>query len=214
MDYLSQDVAIGDLQPNPWNPNKMSAEHEAKLDKSIEEFGLYKPIVVRTLPGGQLEILGGQHRWEAAKRMGMTAVPVANLGDIGDDKAKKVGLVDNGRYGIDDAGLLAGLMKDLGDIDDLAGFLPYTSAEIDDLFTATDIDLDTLDIPDDEIDLPDVDDAKTNPTQIMRFKIQPEDAEFIEKMVGKVMKRQGFKDSDALTNAGDALVYILKEIVE
>ena len=66
------------------------------------------------MPDGSLEILGGEHRWKAAQQLGMAEVPVWNVGVITDEHAKKIGLVDNARYGEDDLLGLAGLLKELG----------------------------------------------------------------------------------------------------
>ena len=81
-------VPPAQLKPNPWNTNKLSPEAEGKLDNSLLEFGLYKPIICRELPDGSLQILGGEHRTRAASRAGHATVPVVNLGQISDVRAK------------------------------------------------------------------------------------------------------------------------------
>ena len=96
------EVETSRLRPNPWNTNAVSPENEEKLRRSIERFGVFKPIICRELPGGTLEILGGEHRWQTAREMGLDTVPVVNLGAVSDERAKEIGLVDNGRYGEDD----------------------------------------------------------------------------------------------------------------
>ena len=101
------------LSPNPWNTNVVSPENQQKLNASIKRFGMFKPIVVREIDG-TLEIIGGQHRWEAAVEMKLPEVPVVNLGRITDKKAKEISLVDNGRYGADDTLQLAELLDDIG----------------------------------------------------------------------------------------------------
>lgn len=210
MQYLHQIAVTANLKPNPWNPNQMSPENEAKLETSIKRFGMFRPLVVRTLPDGSLELLGGQHRWEIASRLSLPEVPVINLGQISDDKAKEISLADNGRYGVDDAGRLNDLFKSLDDVDALVDFLPYTSQDLQAIFATSNIDLNSLHT-DDEIDLgshaADISAGQTH--QIMRFKVPSEDAERISDLINTVIKAKGFTDSDALTNAGDALVHIL-----
>jgi len=210
MQYQHQLVDTTKLHPNPWNSNVVSPENEAKLDESLRRFGVYKPIVVRTLPDGRLEIIGGQHRWESAKRLGLKQVPVVNLGEIPDSTAKEISLVDNGRYGVDDATALAEILKSLGSNEELATFLPYSEKELSAIFSTADLDLEALDIKEDteEIDLS-VEAASGPVYQIMRFKIRAEDAERISALIENVQKMQGFTEADALTNAGDALVYLL-----
>lgn len=207
------DVDINQLHPNPWNTNTVSPENEAKLRASIERFGVFKPIICRELPSGELQILGGEHRWQTAREMGMATVPVVNLGAISDTKAKEIGLVDNGRYGEDDTLALAELLKDLGDTTDLLGFLPISDDEMTSIFSATSIALEDLDSHDGG--LPDLGSPSLAPIkthQIMRFKIPVEDAERVQKIIESTMNAQGFLDDDAMSNAGNALVHLLKEV--
>lgn len=211
MQYEHLEIDVKRLRPNPWNTNVVSPDNEAKLDESLKRFGVFKPILVRQV-GKDLEILGGQHRWEAAKRLGLSTVPVVNLGAIDDATAKEVGLVDNGRYGVDDAEGLASLLKNLGKPSDLATFLPYSDKELEVIFKTDELDFDSLDIDgdDDEIELKPTETSGGPTHQIMRFKVPVEDAEWISSLISKVIKTQGLTDSDSLTNAGDALVHILK----
>src|SRR5437762_10365036 len=90
------------LQPNPWNTNVVSPDNEAKIDASNQRLGMFKPIIVRELPDGTLQILGGAHRRESAIRLGWDQVPVFNVGPVSDKQAKEIGLADNARYGHDD----------------------------------------------------------------------------------------------------------------
>jgi ParB family chromosome partitioning protein len=214
MQYLHQEVGVGSLRPNPWNTNVVSPENEAKIDASLVRFGVFKPILVRETEHG-LEILGGQHRWESARRLGLESIPVINLGAIDDKSAQEVGLVDNGRYGVDDEEGLARLLKGLGTSTDLSEFLPYTNTELDGIFKADELDLDELNIDGDEE--PDLELQPTatsaGPThQVMRFKVPVEDAEWVSALIQKTQKANGLTTSDALTNAGDALVHLLKEV--
>jgi len=202
------------LKPNRWNTNVVSPDNEKKLDESLRRLGVFKPVLVRTLPNDDLEIIGGAHRVESAIRIGLKSIPVVNLGEIDDHKAKEIGLVDNGRYGADDVVSLAELMSELGSAADLASFLPYTDAEMTAIFSSTDIDLDMLDgSDDDEAPLAPIETALKTHT-IMRFKVPLGDAERLQEAIESVMKRQGFTDSDDLTNAGDALVWLFNEYLK
>jgi ParB family chromosome partitioning protein len=199
------------LKPNPWNTNVVSPDNEAKLDQSIRRLGMFKPVVARELADGSLQIIGGEHRAAAAVRLKLAKIPVINLGKIDDAKAKEIGLVDNGRYGADNTLQLAELLDSLGSADELASFMPYSEGDIASIFSSVNIALDDL-------DLPDVDDtATTSPKekpsqthQIMRFKVPVEDIDDVTALIEKTMKVQKFTESDSLTNAGDALVYLLK----
>jgi ParB family chromosome partitioning protein len=205
-------VDIDTLRPNPWNTNHVSAENEKKLDESFKKFGCYKPIIVRQLEDGSLEILGGEHRWGAARRAGHKTVPIANLGAISDQTAKEIGLVDNGRYGEDDSLELAALLNGMDNLEEIMGFLPYAEDDLSAIFASSSIDFDSLSIPDDDDRLPELPTkAAVQTHQVMRFKVPVEDSEQISKLIERIMKSQGFTDDDSMTNAGNALVHLLKD---
>lgn len=207
------DIPVGDLSPNPWNTNIVTPENELKIEESLKRFGMFRPIVVRTLEDGSKEILGGEHRWGVAKKLGYKTVPVIDLGVISDKKAKEIGLVDNGRYGEDDALALSELLKEIGNSEDLTSFLPYSGDELEGIFATSSISLDDLDIPEDDGRTPELPSVKGVQThQIMRFKVPVEDAEFVQKLVESTMKHQDFTKDDSMTNAGNALVHLLKEL--
>jgi ParB-like chromosome segregation protein Spo0J len=207
-------VDSGELTPPPSNPNIMTPENEAKLEASIKRFGFFRPVIVRELED-KLEIVGGEHRWEIARRHGMK-VPIMNLGPISDQEAREILLADNARYGVDDTLSLAEFLKEMGDVavDDLQDFLPYTETDLTEIFSSVDIALDDLDIAesfekDEEKDAepPAVKAPKTH--TIMRFKVALADAERLTEVIAKTQKHHGYTTADELTNAGDALVHLV-----
>lgn len=206
-----QHTRVDDLAPSPWNVNVVAPGNEAKIDESIKRLGLFKPILVREVEG-TLEIIGGEHRWRSAKRLGHDTVPVVNLGVISDAKAKEISLVDNGRYGEDDGFKLAELLNEIGTPDELAAFMPYTQEGLEGMFEAVNLALGDLEEEvakntkkDEEAAAPN----KSAPThQIMRFKVPIGDVQSVTDLIELVIKQQGFKDQDSLTNAGDALIHI------
>lgn len=198
------------LKPNPWNSNVVSPENEKKIEKSIKRLGLFKPVIVRELASGELEILGGEHRASAAVRLGMKEIPVINLGRIDDKKAKEISLIDNGRYGADDTLQLGLILEDLGNAVELAEFMPYSESDLNDIFSSHSVDLDMLGIDDedeDEVPAP-TQERPIQTHQIMRFKVPYEDAAVVQAVIESIMKRQGFTAEDSLTNAGHALVHL------
>ena len=209
-------VDPSELRPNPWNPNQMDVLNEDKLDESIRQLGFVKPVIVRELDDGSLEILGGEHRFESAIRLGMMEIPVTNLGRISDKDAQKIGLVDNGRYGDDDLTLLSEVFKNLGDADDIMKFLPISEDEISNIFDHdVDVDLDMIGLDElereepEEIDLEEAMTSAVKTHQIMRFKVSMEDAARIQGFIERMMSEHGYTESDAMTNAGDALTHVI-----
>lgn len=200
-----------ELVANPWNTNMVSPENQQKLEESIKRFGMFKPIVVRDTDEG-LQIIGGQHRWEAAVSLGHADVPVINLGRISDKKAKEISLVDNGRYGADDTLQLAQLLEDIGvAADELASFMPFSESDFASIFSSVNISLDDLDLPD-EAELPKTPASKPVQThQIMRFKVPVDDVSVITDLIERTMKEQRYVEEDSLSNAGNALVFLLSQ---
>jgi hypothetical protein len=211
--YLT--VPIDQLRKNTFNSNQVSALNEEKIRNSIERNGIFKPIIVRTIPGVPgYEIIGGEHRWEQAMEVGYDEIPIANLGDISDAKAKEISVIDNARYGADDTIKFAEILKDIGDMEEITHFLPYGDADLSAIFAASNIALDDLgSAPEVEVDdeVPDepVAPKPTKTHQIMRFKIGLGDAERITALIAKTQKDHGLNTADELTNAGDALVHLL-----
>ena len=207
-------VAPDDLKPNPWNPNVVAPGDAEKLRNSVENLGMFKPLIVRERSDGSLEIIGGQHRWQAARELGHETVPVFNLGRIDDAQAKKIGLADNARYGADDTLALAKIFKELDDWDPTTQ-LPIDEADLTAIFDASSIDLsdlDDLEEPESNVDDA-IDGAERAPQthRIVRFKIAIADAERVVELIEAVKIRQGLTQSDDLTNAGDALTHLLFE---
>lgn len=199
-----------DLVFNSWNSNVVSPENEIKLQESIQRFGMFKPILVRTLTNGSYEVIGGQHRAEVAIKLGMKEIPSVILGYIDDKKAKEISLVDNGRFGEDDHFKLAEILNDLGSIEELSSFTPYSLVDLNNIFSSSSIALDTLEEIDLSLeDLPTEKEVSTKTHSIMRFKIPLDDVDKITTIIERVIKEQGFTESDQLTNAGDALVHLL-----
>jgi len=208
-------VAVESLRKNTWNTNVVSAEFEQRIRNSISRNGMFRPIIVREVAGVEgYEIIGGEHRWEQAIELGFTKVPIANLGEIDDRRAKEIGVIDNARYGADDTLSFADLLKEIGDTDDLQEFLPYGSADLDAIFSSSNIALDDLDLsltlndeeePEDEAPIEKV--AKTH--TIMRFKVPLGDGERVTALIASTQKTFDYTAEDNLTNAGDALVHLL-----
>lgn len=215
---MSAEVSLMDprlLKANPFNTNRVGPENMAKLEASIRDLGFVTAVVVRELGDGSLQILGGQHRVETACKMGLKEVPVINLGRIADVKAKKIGLVDNSRYGIDDTIGLAALYEDIGlSSEDLAKFLPFTQQDFESISRAVEIDVDELDFvtsdEDPEVDVEEVRAPKPAKTHdFLRFRVSMGDAERIRQKIEKTIKAEGLADDDDLTSAGSALALLL-----
>lgn len=218
-DMQVEEINPKDLRPNPWNPNIVDPINQMKLEASIQKDGIKRPIVVRTLEDGSLEIIGGQHRTLAAISLGYDRVPVINRGKISDADAKRETLIDNFRYGSDDAMRFSALLQDpeIGSAEELLMTMPIDEEELAGYFAhltaeKIEVEVDSILNDDEEEKGEAIDLGAGTPTrthQIIRFRVSVEDAAKIGEIVKKVRAEQGYMESDDMTNDGDALVHLL-----
>mgnify|MGYP003404732870 CR=1 FL=1 len=89
-----REVPLTSIVPNPHQP-RLSFD-EAKLQEltdSIKEHGILQPIVV-SKNGEQHEIIAGERRFQAAKRAGLTTVPVV-IRDVTEQEKLELAIIEN-----------------------------------------------------------------------------------------------------------------------
>jgi ParB family chromosome partitioning protein len=87
-------VAIGRVDPNPHQPRQdVDAAELEHLAASIREHGILQPLVVRPR-GDRYELVAGERRLRAARRAGLTDVPVV-VRDVPDEQMLELALVEN-----------------------------------------------------------------------------------------------------------------------
>lgn len=121
----SKQVPVDDLKPHPSNPRKGNVD---AIADSIKVNGFYGAIVAQESTG---YILVGNHRWQAAKKVGLKKVPVIFV-DVDDKQARKILLADNKTADISmyDDSALAALLSDLtGELEGTG----WSNDELDDL---------------------------------------------------------------------------------
>ena len=88
------EVPVTAIRPNPYQPREHFDEEElASLAESIREVGILQPILLRETDDGY-EIIAGERRWRAARRVGLQHVP-ALVRDTDDASALEHALVEN-----------------------------------------------------------------------------------------------------------------------
>lgn len=80
LEYIAE-MAIERVQPNHWNPNKMTDKGFERLLKEIQETGFIEPIQVVPQDDGKYLILGGEHRYRAVKALGYQTIPCLVVND-------------------------------------------------------------------------------------------------------------------------------------
>ena len=201
-----------EIEFSEWNPNYVPPENMEKLEASLDRLSNFRPILLREF-NGKLVVIGGEHRLRIAKKRN-ERIPAINLGVITDQQAKEIALADNARFGHEDAIKMSELVLSLPNPEELTHFLPMTESDLDVLTASAKIDLDALeDLTKEEDRAPRVE--RTGATfKIMRFKVPVADAIAVEDLIHQITASQGFTESDSLTNAGDALVYLCNNFQE
>jgi len=125
-----EQVPIERLRPWPENPRTMPDGEMASLQRSISQWGLVQPLVVRR---ADQTIIAGHQRLEAARALGMTAVPVVWV-DVSQAEGKALGLALNRIQGEWDLPRLGELLEELQALPGLDKALTgFSAGEIDDL---------------------------------------------------------------------------------
>src|SRR4051794_30423746 len=90
-----REIEISAIVPNPQQPRtQFDDESLGELKHSIREFGLLQPIVVRETEAGGFQLVMGERRWRAAKRVGLRRVP-AIVRQTADDAMLRDALLEN-----------------------------------------------------------------------------------------------------------------------
>lgn len=113
-----RDIPLSRIVPNPNQPRqKMDEKNLAELMESIKMHGLIQPIVVRPAKKTGFEIIAGERRWMACKRLDMENVP-AIIKNYSDLEASATALIENIQRedlnAVDEAGAYKKLMDNHG----------------------------------------------------------------------------------------------------
>lgn len=88
------EIAVDKIVRNPKQPRTHFEESElSDLAASIEQVGVLQPIIVRPVGKGY-EIIAGERRYQAARRVGLKTVP-AIVKEIDDDASLELALIEN-----------------------------------------------------------------------------------------------------------------------
>lgn len=92
--FGAREVDVNLLSPNPHQPRLGYSDRGMnELMESIRANGIIEPLVVRPKEGGY-QIIVGERRWRAAKKLGLTRVPVV-IKDVQEEKLLELALIEN-----------------------------------------------------------------------------------------------------------------------
>ena len=90
-----QEIAIGDIDPNPDQPRRVFPEESlAQLAQSIREQGVIQPVLVTPHGDGRYRIVAGERRWRASRLAGLDKVPCI-VRDMDVIQQMEIALIEN-----------------------------------------------------------------------------------------------------------------------
>jgi ParB/RepB/Spo0J family partition protein len=180
-------IKVGDLIPNPWNPNRMDDDMLRKEVESIREFGFVDPITVR-MYGAKWQIIDGEHRWKGAQIVGLDSIPCIVL-DVDDEIAEQLTIVLNDLRGKPNEEKLAALVKDLStrrSMLDLEKVLPYKRERLAEMIAERKADFDW-----DALKRPKADKPEETRKWVERiYRLPHEAAQVIDEAIAKVRSEE------------------------
>lgn len=92
---VDREIPLDLIQPNPRQPRRdFRAGELGELEESMRTNGLLQPVAVRPRGDGSYELIAGERRLRAAKRLGWAAIP-AVVREITDEQLLTMALVEN-----------------------------------------------------------------------------------------------------------------------
>ncbi len=88
------EISIDEIRSNPYQPRRtFDTETLNELAKSIEEYGVVQPVIVKKSIKGY-ELIAGERRTKAAKIAGLKVIP-AIIKDFDDQQMMEIALIEN-----------------------------------------------------------------------------------------------------------------------
>ncbi|MDR3157067.1 MAG: ParB/RepB/Spo0J family partition protein [Lactobacillales bacterium] len=88
-------IALGELRANPYQPRRIFDEQAlAELSKSIQQDGVFQPIIVRQSSIKGYEIIAGERRFRASKLAGKKTIP-AIIREFTEEQMMQVAVLEN-----------------------------------------------------------------------------------------------------------------------
>jgi ParB-like chromosome segregation protein Spo0J len=138
-------VSIDRLVKADWNYKRDDSFMLDKLVENIKRNGQVENLIVRELETGALEIVNGNHRYDALRQLGIGEAIVCNLGRITLLQAQRIAIETNETRFKSDVILLAQRLEELRaefEEADLTATLPFTDDDLNNLSNLNDYDWD------------------------------------------------------------------------
>lgn len=88
-------LSLNEIEPDKDQPRKTFDEKAlSELADSIAQHGVIQPLLVRPMPDGSYQLVAGERRWRAARRAGLSEVPVV-IREMSDSEMMELALIEN-----------------------------------------------------------------------------------------------------------------------
>ena len=89
-----EEIELSLISPNPFQPRRhFDEEKMAELTQSIQEHGVFQPVILKKVKDGYM-IVAGERRFRAAKELGLKTIP-SLIRDYDQSKVAELSLVEN-----------------------------------------------------------------------------------------------------------------------
>lgn len=90
-----RELPVTSIEPNQFQPReRFDDEALEALVESVRDLGVLQPVLVRRTGPGTYELIAGERRWRAAKRLGLETIP-AIVRDVENQASLEQALVEN-----------------------------------------------------------------------------------------------------------------------
>jgi ParB-like chromosome segregation protein Spo0J len=185
------------IEPNDWNPNRMTPFIRDKTIESIRTYGFIDPLTVWPDPdSGRYVIIDGEHRFDiGVDDFGMDLFPSMVVEGLSRDDAKKLTVALNELHGQADPAKLGELLGDLltdMDMDELLVGLPFTAEIVSSL-----LDGGAVSLP----DLPAPTPKSSEAAWVERlFRFPPDVAQVIDGALARARARAELEDDESIVD--------------
>lgn len=143
------EIELKRLEPDPRNANHCQSDTLAKIERHIQRTGLCPPLIIRPHPRkkNKFIVMDGHHRLKILKNLGWSKVE-CQIWPVDETEATLALATLNRLRGTDNPVKRAELIDELCQrfsLPDLAELLPDTQAEMTDLLTLLELDMEQMD---------------------------------------------------------------------
>jgi ParB family chromosome partitioning protein len=201
-------INLTELRPAYWNPNQMDETMMSRLRKSVSQYGLVEPLVVRKLYEKRYEVLSGNQRLKVLEEMGFETVPCVIV-ELDDTRTMLLAQALNSLHGEDDLALKGALLKQIlssVSSDEVLSVLPETIKSLKSLASINETDL--------AAHLKAWEKAQAARLQHMQIQLTDEQLQTVKKAVSLIISRANIDGFENPNTRGNAVFMLCKFYLE